>query len=84
MVIRQEENTPIGDQFHDSGILKAISKLECIVDEFEVDTDDVNTLCDNLISSLKSLKAITKKAETEYQKRKSQQDFKDSMNTYNT
>ena len=83
MIIRQEENTPIGNQFHDSGILKAMSKLEGIIDEFEVDTDDVNALCDNLISSLKSLKAITKKAETEYQKRKSQQELKDSIHTYN-
>ena len=62
MYIRQEESTPIGDTFHDSGILKVIEKLTCVVDEFEVDTDDIYTYCDNLITSLKTLKAVTKKA----------------------
>lgn len=83
MIIRQEENTPIGNQFHDSGILKVIEKLTAIVDEFELDTSDVQTYCDNLITSLKELKSVTKKAETEYQKIKAQKELKDSINTYN-
>jgi hypothetical protein len=83
MIIRQEESTPIGDQFHDSSILKVVEKLSNIVDEFELDTDDVQTYCDNLITSLKSLKAITKKAEAEYQKVKAQRELKSSLNTYN-
>lgn len=84
MIIRQEESTPIGDTFHDSGMMKVFEKLTAVVDEFEVETDDIQTYCDNLITSLKSLKAITKKAESEYQKRKAQQELKDSMHTYNT
>ena len=83
MIIRQEENTPIGNQFHDSGILKVMEKLTAIVDEFELDTSDVQTYCDNLITSLKELKSVTKKAEIEYQKIKAQKELKDSINTYN-
>jgi hypothetical protein len=83
MLIRQEETTPIGDTFHDSGILKIMEKLQNVVDEFEVETDDVQNYCDNLITSLKNLKAVTKKAETEYAKVKAQKELKASLNTYN-
>lgn len=83
MIIRQEETTPIGDTFHDSGILKVMEKLQNIVDEFEVETDDVQNYCDNLITSLKNLKSVTKKAETEYAKVKAQKELKVSLNTYN-
>ena len=83
MIVRQEETTPIGNTFHDLGILKVMEKLTGIVDEFELNTDDVQTYCDNLIDSLKSLKAITKKAETEYKKILAQRELKDSINTYN-
>jgi len=82
MIIRQEETTPIGDTFHDSGILKVMEKLKDTVDEFEVDTDDIQTYCDNLITSLKNLKAVTKKAETEYAKVKAQRELKDSLKVY--
>lgn len=83
MIIRQEGSTPIGDNFHDSGILKVMEKLTNIVDEFELDTDDVQTYCDNLITSLKNLKAVTKKTEAEYSKSKAQKELKDTLNTYN-
>lgn len=83
MIIRQEETTPIGDTFHDSGILKVMEKLQNIVDEFEVETDDIQTYCDNLITSLKNLKTVTKKAEIEYAKVKAQKELKASLNTYN-
>ena len=83
MIVRQEETTPIGNTFHDLGILKVMEKLTGIVDEFELNTDDVQTYCDNLIDSLKSLKAITKKAETEYKKILAQRELKESINTYN-
>ena len=82
MIIRQEETTPIGDTFHDSGILKVMEKLKNIVDEFEVETDDVQNYCDNLITSLKNLKSVTKKAETEYAKVKAQRELKDSLKVY--
>lgn len=49
------------------------SKLEEQVDEFEVETDDVNAYCDALIDSLKGLKTHVKKVESAWAKRKSQQ-----------
>lgn len=82
MIIRQEETTPIGDYFHDSGMMKVFERLQNTVDEFELDTTDIETYCDNLITSLKSLKAITKKAEIEYTKVKNQKKLKDSINNY--
>ena len=39
MIIQQEESTPIGNCFHDSGILKIMEKLQGSVDKFEVDTE---------------------------------------------
>lgn len=83
MIIRQEETTPIGDTFHDTGMMKVFEKLTATVDEFEVETNDIQTYCDNLITSLKTLKAITKKTETEYAKAMAQRELKDSLNTYN-
>lgn len=82
MIIRQEETTPIGDYFHDNGILKIFEKLAECVDEFDVDTDVIYTCCDSLITSLKGLKTITKKAETEYAKVASQKKLKDSLNIF--
>ena len=43
MIIRQEESTPIGNYFHDNGILKLFDKIQEMVDEFEVDTDKLNS-----------------------------------------
>lgn len=36
MIVRQEESTPIGDFFHDSGVSKVFTALETTVDDFEV------------------------------------------------
>ena len=82
MTIRQEENTPIGNFFHDNGILKVFEMLQNEVDEFEIETENIKVYCDNLISSLKGLKSITEKTESEYAKKKAQRDLKDRLNTY--
>lgn len=82
MTIRQEENTPIGNFFHDNGILKVFEMLQAEVDEFEIETENIKVYCDNLISSLKGLKSITEKTESEYAKKKAQRDLKDRLNTY--
>ena len=82
MIIQQEESTPIGNCFHDSGILKIMEKLQGSVDEFEVDTDDIQTYCDALIASLKTLKSVTSKAETEYQKLKARKELHDTINNH--
>ena len=73
MKIRQEESTPIGDYFHDSGINKVFEKLSESVDEFEVDTDELSVYCDSLISLLKGLKSKIKKEESEASKRIAQE-----------
>lgn len=79
MVIRQEENTPIGDYFHDSGITKVFEKIANTVDEFEVDTDDLNSLCDSLVTLAKGLKGQIKKVESDWQKHKQMQRVRDSF-----
>lgn len=80
MNIRQEESTPIGDYFHDADISKIFDKLKDSVDEFEVETDDVNAYCDALIDSLKGLKTHVKKVESAWAKRKSQQKITETLN----
>ena len=51
MKIRQEESTPIGDFFHDSGVYSMFNNLANIVDDVEVETNDVDAYCDGLISA---------------------------------
>lgn len=80
MLIRQEENTPIGNYFHDSGILTVMGKLEETVDEFDVETSDIISYCENLITNLKGLISTTKKCESEYQKYLQQRKIEDMKN----
>ena len=79
MLIRQEKSSPIVDFFHDSGVFSLFNNLSNIVDEFEVETKDVDAYCDGLISSLKGLKSIVKKLEGEEIKKKSMQKVEDSI-----
>ena len=80
MIIRQEESTPIGDYFHDRGILKTFKKIQDSVDEFELDTESVSSYCDVLIDSLKGLKSFIKKVETEAKKQATAKEIADSFN----
>ena len=68
MIIRQEETTPIGDYFHDSGIWQIFNQLSSIVDDFNIDTTQLCNWTDNLISTLKGFKSHVKKCEAEYRK----------------
>lgn len=68
MIISQIESTPIGDYFYDSGIKKVYEKLAEQIDEFQVETQDLNVYCDSLITSLKGLKNVIKKVESEHTK----------------
>lgn len=79
MTVRQEENTPIGDYFHDSGLFSVFNMLSTAVDEFEVDTVQLNSWIDNLILNLKGLKTQIKKTEIEYQKFLNNQELKDRI-----
>jgi hypothetical protein len=80
MIIRQEESTPIGNYFHDNGILKLFDRIQKMVDEFEIDTDRLNSYCDLLVTSLKGAKTQIKKVETAWTKHKAQEELSDSVN----
>ena len=80
MIIRQEESTPIGNYFHDNGILKLFDKIQEMVDKFEVDTDKLNSYCDLLVNSLKGAKIQIKKVESAWAKHKAQEELSDSVN----
>lgn len=64
MIIRQEESTPIGDFFHDSGVSKVFDALATTVDDFEVNTERLSSWCDFIIDKIKGLKGQIKKIET--------------------
>lgn len=80
MTIRQEDNTPIGDFFHDNGLLKIFEKIESVVDDFEVDTDSLTMLIDTEIDKLKSLKAQVKKVEQAWAKKQHNREVADMVN----
>ena len=79
MNIRQEESTPIGDYFHDSGAWSAFNSLESIVDDFDIDTDTVTALCDKVIEAMKGLKARMRKSEIEWLKQKKREELDELM-----
>lgn len=80
MIIRQEESTPIGDYFYDNGIFKTFEKIKETVDEFEVDSEELMTDCDFLISVLKGLKVQIGKVEAEYKKYLAMKERKEGLN----
>ncbi len=83
MIIRQEESTPIGDYFHDNGILKIFQRIEDNVDEFEVNTTSLMSHCDALIEKLKGAKSQIKKVESYWEEQERQKEITDSINSYN-
>ena len=70
MNVRQEETTPIGDYFHDSGVYTVFNALCSTVDEFEVETEQLNAWCDMIINSIKGLKGVIRKCEQQTEKQK--------------
>lgn len=77
MNIKQEENTPIGDYFHDSGVWTVFNALASTVDDFDVDTEQLNAWCESIVKSLKGLQGIIKKCETQYAKHLQMQKIED-------
>lgn len=69
MKITQVENTPIGNYFHDSGVNTIFNALATKVDDFEVDTDQLNAWCDIIIRDLKGLQGTISKCEKEWTKK---------------
>lgn len=79
MKIRQEENSPIGNYFHDSGVWTLFNALSSTVDDFEIDTDQLCAWCEGVISSIKGLEGMIKKCEKNWIKREHQQEMRDMM-----
>ena len=70
MTIRQEETTPIGDYFHDSGVWTVFNALCSTVDDFEIESDQLNAWCDMIVNSIKGLKSVIKKCEQQTEKKR--------------
>ena len=79
MTITQIEDTPIGNHFHDSGIYTVFNALCSTVDEFEVESDQLNAWCDILINDLKGLKSVIKKCEQQAEKQKRLEEVNDMI-----
>lgn len=79
MIIRQEEKTPIGDFFHDSGVETIFRSISETVDDFEVDSEQMFVRCDRIVSSIKGLQSLLKKCEKEHMKKKHEQDIDDMI-----
>lgn len=77
MIIRQEEETPIGNYFHDNGVMKLFSKITDTVDEFEVDTERLKLLCDEMSAKMKELKAFVNSVEKSELKKSIQKEVQD-------
>lgn len=65
MKFYQHESSPIGDYFHDSGVHTIFNALESTVDDFEIDTEQLNAWCGMVINNLRGLQNLIKKVEKE-------------------
>lgn len=63
MKIIQTEQTPLGDYFHDAKLITVFEELKNMIDEFELDSEDLDFCVDYLVSHLKELKKIAKNIE---------------------
>lgn len=79
MTITQVEDTPIGNYFHDSGATTVFNALATTVDEFEVESSQLNAWCDILINDLKGLKNVIKKCEQQTEKKKNLDEVNDMI-----
>jgi len=79
MIINQISNTPIGDCFHDSGVTTIFNALSETVDNFEVDSDQLNAWTEHIIKSMKTLQAQIKDCERKQIKKLHEQDIEDRI-----
>lgn len=63
MKIIQTEQTPLGDYFHDAKLITVFEELKNMIDEFELNSEDLDFCVDYLASHLKELKKIAKNIE---------------------
>lgn len=63
MKISQIDESPIGNYFHDSGVMTIFNALVETVDNFEVDSDQLYAWCEGVVKSIKGLQAKIKECE---------------------
>lgn len=80
MKVRQEEDSPIGNCFHDSGVTTVFNALAQTVDDFEIDTDQLNAWCEHIIKSMKTLQYQIKDYEKKQIKKMHERDIADMVN----
>ena len=56
MLIRQEEETPVGDYYHDYRIEPLFNEVKSTVDEFEFDSEVLKMNIETLMTRLKGLR----------------------------
>jgi len=79
MKIVQEENTPIGNCFHDSEVTTIFNALAQTVDEFEVESDQLMAWSDFIIKSMKTLQAQIKDCERKQIKKNQEKEISDKL-----
>ena len=79
MIIKQIDETPIGNSFHDSGVTTIFNALAQTVDEFEVDSDQLNAWCEYIIKSMKTIQAVIKDCEKKQTKKFHEQEIEDKI-----
>lgn len=79
MTIRQEEETPIGNYFHDSGAYTVFNALCSVVDDTEVESEQLKAWCDILINDIKGLKIVIQKCEKETERQKYRDEINDMI-----
>lgn len=80
MIIRQEEESPIGDYYHDNKIEALFNDIKNSVDEFDVESEVLKLNIDALISLLKSFRTHVTLVEKNYTKYIHQKNLRDKYN----
>lgn len=80
MLIRQEEETPVGDYYHDYRIEPLFNEVKNTVDEFEFDSEVLKMNIETLMTRLKGLRNFIVSLEKTAMKSNYQQELKDKYN----
>ena len=77
MIINQINETPIGNTFHESGVTTVFNALAQTVDEFKVNSDQLNAWCEHIIKSIKMVQSVIKDCERKEIKKNHEQEIED-------
>ena len=79
MKLIQEEESPIGNCFHESGVTTIFNALAQTIDEFEVESDQLMAWTDHIIKSMKQVQAAIKDCERKQIKKIHERDIEDRI-----